>query len=66
MSRALGWRALEHTPQEFFEVVRAGMARPGWGRAMWSHLNLAMRSGRARPENVLGDDERARSRRRCS
>jgi pimeloyl-[acyl-carrier protein] methyl ester esterase len=24
---------------------------------MWSHLNLAMRFGRARPGNVLGDDE---------
>jgi pimeloyl-ACP methyl ester carboxylesterase len=24
---------------------------------MWSHLNLAMRSGRARAENVLGHDE---------
>jgi pimeloyl-ACP methyl ester carboxylesterase len=57
MSRALGPRALAQTPDEFFEVVRAAMARPGWGRAMWSHLNLAMRSGRPRPENVLSDDE---------
>jgi pimeloyl-ACP methyl ester carboxylesterase len=53
----LGRRALEHTPDEFFERVWTGMARPGWGRAMWSHLNLAMRSGRARPENVFSDDE---------
>jgi pimeloyl-ACP methyl ester carboxylesterase len=57
MSRALGPRALERTPDEFFEVVRAGMATPGSGRAMWSHLNLAMCSGRARPENLLSDDE---------
>jgi pimeloyl-ACP methyl ester carboxylesterase len=57
MSRALGPRALERTPDEFFDVVRAGMATPGWGRAMWSHLNLAMRSGRARPENLFSDDE---------
>ena len=33
------------------------MAMPGWKRAMSSHLNLAMRSGQARPENLLSDDE---------
>ena len=30
---------------------------PGWRDAMWSHLNLALRFGRARPENHLTDDE---------
>ena len=33
------------------------MAMPGWRLAMRSHLNLAMRSGRPRPENLLTDDE---------
>jgi len=57
MAKVLGGRALARTPDEFFEVVRVGMAQPGWGNAMWTHLNLAMRVGRARPENVLTDDE---------
>jgi pimeloyl-ACP methyl ester carboxylesterase len=56
-SRALGRRAVERLPDEFFDVVRAAMAAPGWGRAMWSHLNLAMRYGRARPGNAFDDDE---------
>ena len=33
------------------------MAMPGWRLAMSSHLNLAMRSGRPRPENLFSDDE---------
>jgi pimeloyl-ACP methyl ester carboxylesterase len=33
------------------------MAMPGWRRAMSSHLDLAMRSGRPRPENLLHDHE---------
>jgi pimeloyl-ACP methyl ester carboxylesterase len=57
MARALGRRALERTPDEFFDVVRAAMDRPGWGRAMRTHLSLAMRAGRARPGNAFGDDE---------
>jgi len=57
MARALGPRALAQTPETFFEILRAGMAQPGWREAMWTHLNLAMRSGRARPENVFTDDE---------
>jgi 2-hydroxy-6-oxonona-2,4-dienedioate hydrolase len=57
MSRALGRGALERLPDEFFDVVQTGMAKPGWGQAMWSHLNLAMRYGRAHPENVFDDDE---------
>ena len=57
MAKVMGPRALRHAPDTFFEVVRTGMARPGWGRAMWSHLNLAMRMGRPRPGNALRDDE---------
>jgi pimeloyl-ACP methyl ester carboxylesterase len=57
MSRALGRRAVERLPDEFFDVVRTGMARPGWSRAMWSHLNLAMRYGRARPGTAFAHDE---------
>jgi pimeloyl-ACP methyl ester carboxylesterase len=57
MAKGLGPRAMAQTPDVFFDVVRAGMAKPGWGEAMWTHLNLAMRVGRARPENVLTDDE---------
>jgi hypothetical protein len=54
--RSLGRRALARTPDEFFEVVRTGMGKPGSGRAIWSHVNLAIRSDRARPANVFGDD----------
>jgi pimeloyl-ACP methyl ester carboxylesterase len=57
MRKVLGPHAADHTPEEFFEVVRQGMRRPSWGRAMWSHLNLAMRAGRPRPENFLREDE---------
>jgi pimeloyl-ACP methyl ester carboxylesterase len=37
--------------------MRATMGMPGWRRAMTSQLNLALRAGRPRPENVLSDDE---------
>jgi pimeloyl-ACP methyl ester carboxylesterase len=57
MAKVLGPRALANAPEAFFEVVRAGMARPGWGHAMWTHLNLALRAGRPRPGNALTDDE---------
>jgi pimeloyl-ACP methyl ester carboxylesterase len=56
LRKVLGPHAADRTPAEFFEVVRQGMRRPGWGRAMWSHLNL-MRAGRQRPETVLLEDE---------
>jgi pimeloyl-ACP methyl ester carboxylesterase len=56
-AKVLGKRALARTPDAFFEVVRTGMARPGWGMAMWTHLNLAMRVGRPRPGNALSNDE---------
>ena len=56
-AKALGRHALEVLPDEYFELMRATMLMPGWRRAMSSHLNLAMRSGRPRPENLLTDDE---------
>ena len=59
---ALGKHAARLQRDEYFEVMRATMAMPGWRTAMVSHLNLAMRSGRPRPENVLGDDELGRFR----
>jgi pimeloyl-ACP methyl ester carboxylesterase len=56
-TKALGRHALEVLPDEFFELMRATMKMPGWRLAMSTHLNLAMRSGRPRPENLLTDDE---------
>lgn len=53
----LGRQAANRTPDVFFDVVRWGMRMPGWRQAMWTHLNLAFRAGRQRPENVLTDDE---------
>jgi pimeloyl-ACP methyl ester carboxylesterase len=60
MAKVLGPRALERTPDTFFEVARQGIRMPGWKWAMASHLNLAMRRGTARPENVLSDEELTR------
>jgi pimeloyl-ACP methyl ester carboxylesterase len=57
MGTAIGRRALDRTPDAFFDVVAAGMRMPGWGQAMWTHLNLAFQAGRQRAENVVGDDE---------
>ena len=57
MKGVIGQAALDRTPDEFCEVVAAGMGMPGWREAMWTHLNLALRFGRARPENNLTDDE---------
>lgn len=56
-AKVLGHDALDRTPDAFFEVVRAGMRMPGWRQAMSTHLNLALRAGRQRPENILADDE---------
>jgi pimeloyl-ACP methyl ester carboxylesterase len=53
----IGRRAAEHLSDAYFELVRATMAMPAWRRAMTSQLNLALRAGRPRPENVLGADE---------
>ena len=57
MTRAMGRPVAERYSDAFFDVVRTGMGMPGWKRAMASHLNLAMRSGKARPENLLSDEE---------
>jgi pimeloyl-ACP methyl ester carboxylesterase len=57
MAKVLGPRALARTPDVFFDVVCAAMTKPGWGQAMWSHLNLAMRRGRPRPGTALTDEE---------
>jgi pimeloyl-ACP methyl ester carboxylesterase len=56
-TKALGRHAVSLLPDAYFELMRATMAMPGWRLAMSSHLNLALRRGRARPENLLTDDE---------
>jgi pimeloyl-ACP methyl ester carboxylesterase len=53
----LGRPALDRTPDAMIEVIAAGMRVPGWRQAMWSHLNLALRAGRARPGNALTEAE---------
>jgi pimeloyl-ACP methyl ester carboxylesterase len=57
MKGVLGQAALDRTPDELVAVVSAGMRAPGWREAMWTHLNLALRAGRARPGNALTDAE---------
>ena len=57
MKGVVGQAALDKTPDEFFEVVSAGMRAPGWREAMWTHLNLALRFGRERPGQALTDEE---------
>jgi pimeloyl-ACP methyl ester carboxylesterase len=57
MKGVMGQATLDRTPDEFFDVVAAGMRVPGWRDAMWTHLNLALRFGRQRPGNALTDDE---------
>ena len=54
---AIGPRAAERAPEGFFEVVHEGMRQPGFRTAMLSHMWLAMRLGRPRPENFLSDAE---------
>jgi pimeloyl-ACP methyl ester carboxylesterase len=56
-TKALGRHAAALLPDSYFELMLATMGMPGWRTAMSSHLNLAMRSGRPRPENLLTDDE---------
>jgi pimeloyl-ACP methyl ester carboxylesterase len=56
-TKALGRHAVSLLPDAYFELMRATMAMPGWRLAMSSHLNLAMRMGRPRAENLLTDDE---------
>ena len=38
MKGVIGQAAGDRTPDEFFEVVSAGMRMPGWREAMWTHL----------------------------
>jgi pimeloyl-ACP methyl ester carboxylesterase len=54
---AIGPRAAELAPDGFFDVVHEGMRQPGFRTAMLSHMWLAMRLGRPRPENFLSDAE---------
>jgi pimeloyl-ACP methyl ester carboxylesterase len=54
---AIGPRAAELAPEGFFDVVHEGMQQPGFRTAMLSHMWLAMRMGRPRPENFLSDGE---------
>ncbi len=54
---AIGSRAAELAPDGFFDVVHEGMRQPGFRTAMLSHMWLAMRLGRPRPENFFSDVE---------
>ena len=54
---AIGRRAAEQAPEGFFEVVHEGMRQPGFRTAMLTHMRLAMRLGRPRPENFLSETE---------
>ncbi|MBV9046724.1 MAG: alpha/beta hydrolase [Solirubrobacterales bacterium] len=54
---AIGPRAAEQAPEGFFEVVHQGLRQSGFWTAMLTHLQLALRVGRPRPENFLSDTE---------
>jgi pimeloyl-ACP methyl ester carboxylesterase len=54
---AIGPRAAARAPAGFFEVVHEGMRRPGFRTAMLTHMQLALRVGRPRPENFLSETE---------
>jgi pimeloyl-ACP methyl ester carboxylesterase len=60
-AKVLGRHALDVLPDSYFEMMRATMGMPGFRLAMSSHLNLAMRAGRPRPENLFTDDELRRT-----
>lgn len=53
----IGSHAAERAPEGFFEVVHEGMRQPGFRTAMLSHMQLAMRLGRPRPDNFLSEAE---------
>ena len=53
----IGPRAAERAPEGFFDVVHEGIRQPGYRTAMLTHMQLAMRFGRPRPENFLSDSE---------
>jgi len=57
---AIGPNAAQRAPDGFFAVVHEGMRRPGFRKAMLSHMQLAMRVGRPCPENFLSDAELSR------
>ena len=54
---AIGRRAAEQAPEGFFEVVHEGMRQPAFRTAMLTHMQLALRLGRPRPENFLSDTD---------
>ncbi len=54
---AIGPGAAELAPDGFFDVVHECMRQPGFRAAMLSHMWLAMRLGRPRPDNFLSDAE---------
>jgi len=53
----IGTRGAERAPEGFFEVVHEGIRQPGVRTAMLTHMYLAMRFGRPRPENFLTESE---------
>jgi 2-hydroxy-6-oxonona-2,4-dienedioate hydrolase len=53
----IGPRAAERAPEGFFEVVHEGFRQPGFRTAMLTHMQLALRFGRPRPENFLSETE---------
>jgi pimeloyl-ACP methyl ester carboxylesterase len=53
----IGPHAVGRTSESFFAVVHEGMRQPAFRNAMLSHMQLAMRLGRPRPENFLADAE---------
>jgi 2-hydroxy-6-oxonona-2,4-dienedioate hydrolase len=53
----IGPHAARKAPDGFFAVVHEGTLQPGFRNAMMSHLQLAMRLGRPRPEGFLTDAE---------
>jgi pimeloyl-ACP methyl ester carboxylesterase len=56
----IGPGAADRAPAGFFEVVHEGMGQPAFRKAMLTHMQLAMRLGRPRPENFLSDAELGR------
>ncbi len=53
----IGPRAAARAPEGFFEVVHEGIRQPGFRTAMLTHMQLALRFGRPRPENFLSYTE---------
>jgi pimeloyl-ACP methyl ester carboxylesterase len=54
---AIGPRAAERAPDGFFEVVHEGTRQPADRTAMLTHMQLALRLGRPRPESFMSDTE---------